>query len=135
MLKKLTIIALIMSAIIQIAFSAEKYAVLITGTCTENERAYWCDTFWMWEILTQEKGYDPDNVFVIFNDGTDFYNYQDTPDEWVRYRLYPRYKDCGFGPADQIVDYSATKENIAIVADRLLNEKNIGMYPIFCRHC
>ena len=126
MLKKLTLMFLLLTALFKVAVSAEKYAVLITGTCTGGSKEYWTDTFMMWEMLVMEKGYKPKNVFVIFNDGNDYFNLNITPSEPQRYMLFPRYKLLGYGQDDKIVNYSATKDNIAIVADRLVNEKNIS---------
>ncbi len=73
-------------------FSAEKYAVLITGDYadergnfegswavsnnlefTENDRMeeFWHDTFLMWEMLL-DKGYSDENIFILFAGGEDF---------------------------------------------------------------
>jgi len=71
----------------------EKYAVLITGDYASYnfinrqniniwnggfDRAameeFWNDTFLMWEMLVDEFGYNPENVFVLFADGVDYSN-------------------------------------------------------------
>lgn len=86
--KVMVLIGLIL--ISSMLFSAEKYAVLITGDYADwrgdftgswaiaNEltrdnpmEEFWHDTFLMWELLLN-KGYDDENIFVLFADGNDF---------------------------------------------------------------
>ncbi len=109
----------------QIGFSQEKYAVLITGDYAslnvpladqynggqgQNTYGYddfWNDTFLMWEML-QDKGYDPDNIYVLFADGQDY--------SLVNQNIDDRYKP------DQTVtvtDYSASIANLQTVFNGL----------------
>ena len=74
------------------AVGQDKYAVLIIGDTIvsgipEQDRwnrssdrdhrpptEFWHDTFLMWEML-QSKGFDRDNIFVLFGDGKDYVSY------------------------------------------------------------
>ena len=72
-----------------IAVAQEKYAVLIIGDYADRSvpeqyrwnnggtkdhrphEEFWHDTFLMWEML-QSKGFDRDNIYVLFADGDDY---------------------------------------------------------------
>lgn len=92
MMSKKVMILIGLILISSMLFSAEKYAVLITGdyadergnfegswaisnnlSFTENDRMeeFWHDTFLMWEMLI-DKGYSDDNIYILFADGVDF---------------------------------------------------------------
>lgn len=119
-------------------FGAEKYAVLITGDYADSARAnyngswainnnivrdslpmqeFWNDTFLMWEMLVFEKGYDDDNVFILFAGGIDYPidDEANCPDWWAeRYKVeesHPGYT--------HITDYSATIANVEMVLEGL----------------
>jgi hypothetical protein len=103
-----------------LALGQEKYAILISGDSpdysTSEEGLYWAswnDTYLMWEMLTQEKGYDPDNVFVLFAGGEDYSI--TNPDVADRYTP-PEYVT--------VTDYSATLANVYMVFDGLANGTN-----------
>ena len=61
----------------------KKYAVIITPTRVsdnsqnsqtiyfDEDEAFWNDTYLMWEMLVTQKGFDNNNVFVLFDNGTD----------------------------------------------------------------
>ncbi len=86
---KVLFLFLMVYGISQLANAQEKYAVLITGDYAAtgiptNEQwnqgqdrggngfdEFWNDTFLMWEML-QEKGYSPENIYVLFADGNDY---------------------------------------------------------------
>lgn len=105
------------------AFGQEKYAVLITGDyasdgipiehqwnngvgkTTEGVVEFWNDTYLMWEML-QEKGYSPDNIFVLFADGQDF------QPGWIANEYKP---PLGV----TITDYSASIANVQSVFNGL----------------
>lgn len=117
----------------------QKYAVLICGetptgggTGTSWEIAnpqqtddpdydeFWNDTYLMWEMLI-EKGYDNDNIFVLFND---------TPEDWsdplllhdVANRYNPRWQYPLIIDNDEhIADYGATEANVTMVLNGLAN--------------
>jgi hypothetical protein len=87
MMKKM--IAILLIALTMTLLSAEKYAVLIAGDYNPTDISssylwqlndsqskpfteFWNDTYLMWEMLTQEKGYKPENVKVLFAIGMTF---------------------------------------------------------------
>jgi len=115
--------------------SQEKYAILISGDrpdyiypgimLEEGGKMWkgsWNDTYLMWEMLVYKKGYDNDNVFVLWADGTDWsitknHNIaveydpqQDHPDDFILYSN------------DQITDYSATLVNVNSVFANLAQQ-------------
>lgn len=123
--KIFVLIVLILSC--GILTSAEKYAVLITGDFADDQgdfngswavanglsaqnpmEEFWHDTFLMWEMLL-EKGYDNDNIYVLFADGTDFQD--DYILEGERY-IVP----LAFDP---MTDYSASLANVEMVLEGL----------------
>jgi hypothetical protein len=110
-------------------FSAEKYAVLITGEYADSRgnfegswakannitgddprdyEEFWHDTFLMWEMLLN-KGYDNDNIYVLFAGGQDF------QPQWIldggRY-IVPE-------ELEPMTDYSATRDNVEMVFNGL----------------
>ena len=104
-------------------FSQEKYAVIITGDYADLEGSwatangegryameeFWNDTYLMWETLIF-KGYDNDNIFVLFANNVDYYH--DNND--IRYKPQLEY-DSIIGEFEQITDYKASKENVLMV--------------------
>lgn len=107
----------------------QKYAVLIGGDINatnipsasqwnngQNMGPYgydefWNDTFLMWEMLYDDgKGYSNDNIYVLFNGGSDF-SFQG--------QAY-RYKSSGYG-IPQITNNSSTKANVQSVFSSLAN--------------
>ena len=76
-------IAILLIAITMTLFSAEKYAVLIAGDYNPTDiwsaaewnggsgkpyTEFWNDTYLMWELLTQEKGFKPDVLVIDYLD-------------------------------------------------------------------
>jgi len=116
--------------------SQEKYAILISGDRPdyiypgpfEEEggklwKASWNDTYLMWEMLVYEKGYDNDNVFVLWADGID----------WSKDPQYPgaeRYDPQQMHPDDfpylddQITDFAATLQNVENIFNNLATGAN-----------
>ncbi len=109
-------------------FSAEKYAVLITGDYADDRgnfdgswakannitgddprafEEFWHDTFLMWEMLL-DKGYSDNNIYVLFADGQDF------QPQWILDG--ERYVVPGIEP---MTDYAATRENFEMVFNGL----------------
>ncbi len=123
--KMMFLIGLILISIM--LFGAEKYAVLITGDYADDRgdfegswakangndetrdrmECFWHDTFLMWEMLIN-KGYDNDNIFVIFADGIDF-----TADYILEGE---RYVVPGPNP---MTDYQADLANVEMVLEGL----------------
>jgi len=116
----------------------KKYAVLICGETpagggTDNSwktanpqptddpdyDEFWNDTYLMWEMLI-EKGYDNNNIFVLFSGtGVDWSSdpqhdvaYRYNPREWHYYIIYPD---------EHITDYGATEANVIMVLNGLAN--------------
>jgi len=139
------IIFILLILISSMLFSAEKYAVLITGDYADSLRAnydgswaiangydrdrppmqeFWNDTFLMWEMLVIEKGYSDENVFVLFAGGLDYPNDPGAaPPAWWADRYNPRvlYPDF-INPIDgHITDYAATITNVNNVFNGLAN--------------
>ncbi|MBN2771809.1 MAG: T9SS type A sorting domain-containing protein [Spirochaetes bacterium] len=133
MLRKLAIILVAAIALLSTLFSAEKYAVLITGDyaadgipesmkwqtyqSAESDKpgameCFWNDTFLMWKMLI-EMGYEDDNIFVLFANGQDYsITNPEIADEY----------DPVFVTGDEeykMTDYPATKNNINLVASEL----------------
>jgi len=123
------IIFILLILISSMLFSAEKYAVLITGDYADyrgdfegswavaNEltrdnpmEEFWHDTFLMWELLLN-KGYDDDNIFVLFADGNDFIS--DYILEGGRYIVPLEYSP--------MTDYQANLANVEMVLEGLAN--------------
>ena len=136
MMKKM--IAILLIAITVTLFSAEKYAVLIAGDYNPTDiwsaaewnggsgkpyTEFWNDTYLMWELLTQEKGFKPENVIVLFAKGTDLYDVVEdgTPlFDWI----VDRYRPIRHGITTPITNYAATEANVqAVCAD--LNSKMV----------
>ena len=130
MLKKLGILMFVIITMLNVLSSAEKYAVLITGDYaavniperalwqTESTEKYpmkefWYDTYLMWEMLYLN-GYEDENIFVLFADGTD---YCLDPDNGVNERYSPQWQD--FPEGFTITDGAATRTNILSVVDKL----------------
>ncbi len=126
-MKKLNLFLVLMCFTV-LAFSQERYAVLICGEKpTQYTRVagdnvgwaapgdtikdeFWNDTFLHWEMLVQKLGYDDDNVFVLYYDGLDY----------VGSNLDGRYKASYYG-ISHITDYSASKSNVEMVFNGLSN--------------
>ncbi len=110
-------------------FSAEKYAVLITGCSADGlnaepeddsldimryirntvpDEVFWNDTFLMWEMLI-DKGYDNDNIFILYPDSLDVHNSFDT----YRYDVPPLY--------NYITDFQADSSSVVMVLQGLAN--------------
>ena len=55
----------------QVRVQSHKYAVLISGGIKPEmaHSRYWNDMKYMYQILNNTYGYDPDNIFVIYKDG------------------------------------------------------------------
>ncbi len=120
----------------------EKYAIVVCGDVpdadptgswvlanpqdTEQEwDEFWNDTYLMWEMLI-EKGYDNDNIFVLFNDIP-----QDWSDPDLEYNISNRYN-----PREQyyeiigdghITDYAATESNLNMVLDGMVTGNEQGI--------
>jgi len=121
MLKKLTTLLIIASSFLMMLNAAEKYAVLITGDYAAKNipeealwqtnstdkslpmQEFWNDTYLMWEMLI-ERGYDEDNIIVLFADGQDFY----IDNEWVDDRYRPVH--AGFSDT-----YTITKGDASVL--------------------
>jgi len=92
MLRKLVVIFVAVTTLLSTLYSAEKYAVLITGDyaadgipesmkwqtyqSAESDKpgameCFWNDTFLMWKMLI-EMGYEDDNIYVLFANGQDY---------------------------------------------------------------
>lgn len=109
----------------------QKYAVLITGDYAaqgiplENQwnqgqgktitgyQEFWYDTYLMWEMLVYEKGYQDENIFILFANGVD-YSIGNEDWMWVRYNAQEYHNE--FFP---ITDYSATIVNVQSVFNGL----------------
>ncbi|RLG90484.1 MAG: hypothetical protein DRO16_02110 [Thermoprotei archaeon] len=124
--KILILIVLILSC--GILTGAEKYAVLITGDFADDQgnfngswavanglsaqnpmEEFWHDTFLMWEMLL-EKGYDNDNIYVLYADGSDCdENYIIEGGRYI-----PEIHDFQF-----LTDYSASLANVEMVLEGL----------------
>ncbi len=133
-MKKLNLFLVLMCFTV-LAFSQERYAVLICGEKpTQYTRVagdnvgwaapgdtikdeFWNDTFLHWEMLVQKLGYDDDNVFVLYYDGLDY----------VGSNLDGRYK--AFTPYTHITDYSAIKSNVEMVFNGLANGDSNNSIP------
>lgn len=130
--KVLILMILIFSGFTEPVFTQEKYAILISGDRPDDdpwgsndlEWASWNDTYLMWEMLVYEKGFDNDNVYVLWADGID----------WSLNPLYPgadRYDaqqmhpDDFPNPGDQITDYQATLQNVNFVFENLASGQNL----------
>jgi hypothetical protein len=131
MLRKLAVILVMVTALLSNLYSAEKYAVLVTGDYAADGipesmqwdtyqykdpnkpgamTCFWNDTYLMWEMLIN-MGYEDDNIFVLFADGDDY-----LPDDMApEYdpRVYTH--DEGY----KMTDYPATKNNINLVVSEL----------------
>jgi hypothetical protein len=111
--------------------SQEKYAILISGDLPDYIfpgvileeggklwKASWNDTYLMWEMLVYEKGYDNDNVFVLWADGTDW---SITSNIAGAYDAQVSHQNDFPGEFDQFTDYAATLSNVEYVFEKLAN--------------
>ncbi|MCK4979848.1 MAG: hypothetical protein KAS62_05595, partial [Candidatus Delongbacteria bacterium] len=127
MLKKLTLMLLLTSALIVMLNAAEKYAVLITGdyaavgiaeedlwqTNSDEKRPmqeFWNDTYLMWEMLI-ERGYEDKNIYVLFANGVDYWDTDEG--DWVDDRYRPINAD--FPPTFTITNGDASAATIGNV--------------------
>lgn len=128
---KKTILLAVLIAFAVSTNAQEKYAILICGDSPSEQpvlvtggagwgnpgdyswNEFWNDTFLMWEMLVYEKGYDDNNVYVLYYDGNDYFNINQD----ARYIVNPPYL--------QITDHSASKANVEMVFDGLAT----GTYP------
>jgi len=140
MMKKM--IAILLIAMTMTLLSAEKYAVLIagdynaTGIPTDYQwnngvgnthTEFWNDTYLMWELLTQEKGYKPENVKVLFAKGTDLYDVVDeTTGEELFDWIAERYRPSLHGQFDHITNFAATEANVQAVCADLESKMEYG---------
>ncbi|MCD4697748.1 MAG: hypothetical protein K8S16_16105, partial [Bacteroidales bacterium] len=84
--------------------------------------ASWNDTYLMWEMLVYEKGYDNDNVFVLFADGQDWsITNKNIAGRYDAQEMFPLDFPRAF---DQITDYPATLENLERLIINLRNGNN-----------
>lgn len=91
MSRKMSAMFFLFLGLLLILQSAEKYAILLTADLTVDKSAKgiedqesdvytWDDTFLMWKMLIN-KGYDDNNIYVVFAEGDDpwilsnFYHY------------------------------------------------------------
>jgi hypothetical protein len=115
--------------------SQEKYAILISGDRPDMELysppwelfniqwGSWNDTYLMWEMLVYEKGYDNDNVFVLWADGIDWWKDQNYPGA-TRYNPHFMHPDDFQNPNDQITDDAATLQNVEDYFNNLATGEN-----------
>ncbi|MDA3886180.1 MAG: T9SS type A sorting domain-containing protein [Candidatus Delongbacteria bacterium] len=134
-------LAVILTVFITSLFSAEKYAVLITGDY-EAKSLYtreaedsqnsgflqdsWNDTYLQWELLVDKKGYDPDNIFVLYRLGEDYWH--ELEEEGLDYweRLTPQHIVGEEFPEYQITNFPATRESLSEVSRILRDDKKIN---------
>jgi hypothetical protein len=139
MKKKATVmLVMAMMAAMFHANAQEKYAVLVTGDYAGKDvpashmynggegkdpklgyDEFWNDTYLMWEMLVHKKGYDPENVFVLFADGVDFPATINEP-YWERYT-------AEYNNADHVTDYAANSQKLTEVFNGL--ENGSGGFP------
>jgi hypothetical protein len=131
MMKKL--IAVLVIAVSMSLLSAEKYAVLIagdynaTGILTSyqwneglgDNSEFWNDLYLQWEMLTQDKGFKPENVVVLFAKGQDLCFDQEYSEIDIRYRA----SRLGI---ETITNYAATEANVAAVCADLNSKMEYG---------
>jgi len=138
MLKKL--IAILVIVMTMSLFSAEKYAVLITGEYAapnfpvdeakpseyilnedgeweKNDNphpSFWNDTYLMWEMLIK-KGYKDENIFVLFAGGKDYWDEDGVQlaERYTPQNIYPQ------DPEFTITDTCATYDAVEWVAEEL----------------
>ncbi|MDY0016558.1 MAG: T9SS type A sorting domain-containing protein [Candidatus Delongbacteria bacterium] len=135
MMKKM--IAILLIALTMTLLSAEKYAVLIAGDYNPTDISasyewqlnedqskpfteFWNDTYLMWELLTQEKGYKPENVKVLFAKGQDLRFDPDHANIDIRYRAE---RHPGF---TSITNFAATEANVQAVCADLESKMEYG---------
>jgi hypothetical protein len=90
---------------------AINFAVLIEGDAPTGYDEFWNDTLLMFEILI-DNGFDPDNIFVLYNLGTDFAS--------ANPRYQPGSAENSHLPAT-ITDFAATTTNVTMVFNGLAN--------------
>ncbi|MFA7123227.1 MAG: T9SS type A sorting domain-containing protein [Candidatus Delongbacteria bacterium] len=131
MMKKM--IAVLVIAVSMTLFSAEKYAVLIAGDYNANgistsyqwnegigdHSEFWNDLFLNWEMLTQEKGFKPENVKVLFAKGQDLCFDPEYFDINIRYKA-EKYL------LQSITNYAATEANVQAVCAELGSKMEYG---------
>jgi tetratricopeptide (TPR) repeat protein len=113
-------------------FSAEKYAVLITGDYAEvpdgmeqcpnykdegigekyDFESFWNDTVLIWKMLI-DLGYDDDNIYVLYADKVDHSRVNDLVAD--NYDPAWHMQDATYN----MTDYAATRKNIKLVVDEL----------------
>ncbi|MCD4697147.1 MAG: hypothetical protein K8S16_13000 [Bacteroidales bacterium] len=130
--KTLRFIVVALLCFSQMLSAQEKYAILISGDRPDREPsppgyelynlwwASWNDTYLMWEMLVYEKGYDNDNVFVLFADG---YDWSLTLDHDIaeRYDAQVSHYEDFPGQFDQFTDDAATLANVQNLFQDLAN--------------
>ncbi len=118
------------------AAAQQKYAVLITGDyasqgiplesqwnqgqdkSNNGYPEFWYDTYLMWEMLVYEKGFQDENVFVLFANGID---YSVDNDDWMWSRYNAQISHNEYFP---ITDYPATIPNVENVFNGLATGTN-----------
>ncbi len=91
------------------------YAIILSGGANkdDNRLSYWNDCFLIWDVLTNQYGYDPSKTYVLMSDGTDPGIDNDQQES----------SDIDFnddGIAD--IDYAATNDNLNLVFTQLANQ-------------
>ena len=122
-MRKLTTLLILTHLLLGTATSQEKYAVLIVGEYAaypegfdssglyDEEKGpmdeFWNDLFLMWEQL-QTKGFSPENIFVLYADGVD---HSENDESYAA-----RYRPPQF---ITVTDYDATLESVELVLNGL----------------
>ena len=130
-MKKL--IAVLVIAASMSLFSAEKYAVLIAGDYNAtgitntthlwnqgvgDRSEFWNDLYLQWEMLTQEKGYKPENVIVLFANGIDH--------SITNPEIDIRYSPTQYTGYTHITNYAASEANVQAVCADLYSKMVYG---------
>lgn len=124
-------VLILLSGVIK-AIEPQKYAVLIAPTRVydnnqnsqvvsfEEDDAFWNDTYLLWEMLVTQKGFSNENVFVLFDNGTDK-NLQPNMG-WINSRY--TVANSGISGLTHITDFSANKDDVSKVLTGLRDGSN-----------
>ncbi len=82
---------------------------------------FWNDIYLFWEMLI-EKGYENDNIYVLFGNGNDVKDWPEWPDTDVADRYNPRvWHDDIIGPEDHITDFFANLDDLITIFNGFIN--------------
>ncbi len=138
-MKKLSILFLILFLLVNSGIAQKKYAILFggedqkdpdnpmfafkSGQSFNQQEAVWNDTYLMWELLIN-KGFDNDDIIVLYHTGNDYVRTPDGSNLDQRYDPQQEHSDLFPLPTDHLTKMASTKSNLYSAINTIKNKVN-----------